>query len=63
MLYMYYVLGACMLSWVPNINPDYPLFNFIFKLYFPFFCVRPSVHSAHSDQIDASGAGHSAILS
>lgn len=31
MLYMYYVLGACMLSWVPNINPDYPLFNFIFK--------------------------------
>lgn len=31
MLYMYYVLGACMLSWVPNINPDYPLFSFIFK--------------------------------
>ena len=63
MLYMYYVLGACMLSWVPNINPDYPLFNFIFKLYFSFSCVRPSVHSAHFDQIGASGAGHSAILS
>ena len=39
------------------------LFNFIFKLYFPFSCVRPSVHSAHSDQIGASDAGHSAILS
>ena len=22
---------ACFLSLVPNINPDYPLFNFIFK--------------------------------
>lgn len=29
-LYLYFVLGACLLSWVPNVNPDYPLFNFIF---------------------------------
>ncbi|MDE6138879.1 MAG: YggT family protein [Candidatus Gastranaerophilales bacterium] len=31
-LYMYFILGACMLSWVPNINPNYPLFYYIFKL-------------------------------
>lgn len=31
-LYMYFILGACILSWVPNINPDYPLFHYIFKL-------------------------------
>lgn len=30
-LYLYFVIGACLLSWVPNINPDYPLFDFIFK--------------------------------
>ena len=29
--YIYYVIGACVLSWVPNINPDYPLFDFLFK--------------------------------
>ncbi len=29
-LYMYYVGIACLLSWVPNINPDYPFFHFIF---------------------------------
>lgn len=29
-LYMYYVGIACLLSWVPNINPNYPLFHFIF---------------------------------
>ena len=29
-LYMYYVGLACLLSWVPNINPDYPLFHYIF---------------------------------
>ncbi len=27
---MYFIVGACILSWVPNINPDYPLFHFIF---------------------------------
>ena len=30
-LYIFYVIGACILSWVPNINPDYPLFSYIFK--------------------------------
>ena len=30
-LYLYFVIGACILSWVPNINPNYPLFNLIFK--------------------------------
>lgn len=30
-LYLYFVIGACLLSWVPNINPDYPLFDFIFN--------------------------------
>ncbi len=30
-LYMYFILGACVLSWVPNINPNYPLFHYIFK--------------------------------
>lgn len=29
-LYLYFVIGACVLSWIPDINPDYPLFNFIF---------------------------------
>lgn len=29
-LYMYYVGIACLLSWIPNINPNYPLFHFIF---------------------------------
>ena len=29
--YLYFVVMACFLSLVPNINPDYPLFNFIFK--------------------------------
>ena len=29
-LYLYFIIGACILSWIPNINPDYPLFNFIF---------------------------------
>ena len=30
-LYLYYVVMACFLSLVPNINPDYPLFHYIFK--------------------------------
>ncbi len=29
--YLYYVVMACFLSLVPNINPNYPLFKFIFK--------------------------------
>lgn len=39
-LYMYYVAMACLLSWVPNINPDYPLFHFIFKST-GFFILKP----------------------
>lgn len=31
-LYLYYVVMACFLSLVPNINPDYPLFHYIFKI-------------------------------
>ena len=30
-LYLYFVVMACFLSLVPNINPNYPLFDFIFK--------------------------------
>lgn len=29
-LYLYYIVVACFLSLVPNINPNYPLFKFIF---------------------------------
>ena len=29
-LYLYFIIGACILSWVPNINPAYPLFHYIF---------------------------------
>ena len=31
-LYLYFIVGACVLSWVPNINPNYPLFHYIFNL-------------------------------
>lgn len=31
-LYLYFIVFACILSWVPNINPNYPLFNLIFKI-------------------------------
>ena len=30
-LYLYFIVVGCLLSWIPNINPNYPLFNFIFK--------------------------------
>lgn len=30
-LYLYYVVMACLLSLLPYINPNYPLFNAIFK--------------------------------
>lgn len=29
-LYMYFIIFGCLLSWVPNLNPDYPLFHMIF---------------------------------
>lgn len=31
-LYLYFIIMACFLGWVPNINPNYPLFHYIFKL-------------------------------
>lgn len=31
-LYLYFVVGACFLALVPNINPAYPLFDYIFKI-------------------------------
>lgn len=39
-LYLYYLVGACFLSWVPNINYNYPLFHYIFK-FAGFFIVPP----------------------
>lgn len=30
--YLYFVVMACFLALVPNINPDFPLFNCIFKV-------------------------------
>ena len=30
-LYLYFIIGACVLSWIPNVNPEYPLFKMIFK--------------------------------
>lgn len=39
-LYLYFIIGACLLSLVPNINPDYPLFNFIFK-FAGFYIIPP----------------------
>lgn len=40
-LYLYYLVGACLLSWVPNINYNYPLFHYIFK--FAGFYLLPPV--------------------
>ena len=39
-LYLYFVLGACILSWIPNINPNYPLFHYIFK-FAGFYLIPP----------------------
>lgn len=39
-LYLYFVLCACVLSWIPNVNPDYPLFHFIFK-FAGFYLIPP----------------------
>lgn len=30
--YLYFVVMACFLALVPNINPNFPLFNYIFKI-------------------------------
>lgn len=39
-LYLYYVIIACLLGCVPNINPDYPIFDFIFT-FAGFYLVPP----------------------
>ena len=31
-LYLYFVVMACLLTLIPNINPNYPLFDFIFTV-------------------------------
>lgn len=31
-LYIYFIVMACFLGVIPNINPNYPLFNYIFKI-------------------------------
>lgn len=38
--YLYYVVMACFLSLVPNINMDYPLFHYIFK-FAGFYLIPP----------------------
>ncbi|MBD5401576.1 hypothetical protein HDR58_02075 [bacterium] len=40
-LYLYFVVGSCFLALVPNINPDYPMFHYIFK--FAGFYLIPTV--------------------
>lgn len=39
-LYLYFVIMACLLSWVPNINPHYPFFHYIFK-FAGFYIIPP----------------------
>ena len=39
-LYLYFIICACFLSLVPNINPNYPLFSYIFK-FAGFYLIPP----------------------
>ena len=39
-LYLYFIICACFLSLVPNINPNYPLFKYIFK-FAGFYLIPP----------------------
>ncbi len=39
-LYLYFVIMACFLALVPNINPDYPLFHYIFT-FSGFYLIPP----------------------
>ena len=55
-LYLYFVLGACMLSWVPNMNPDYPFFHFIFK-FAGFYLIPPVMGVSFSPAIVMLAAG------
>ena len=40
--YLYFVVMACFMSLVPNLNPDFPLFHCIFKLA-GFYLIPPIV--------------------
>ncbi len=39
-LYLYFVVMACFMSLVPNLNPNYPLFHCIFK-FAGFYLIPP----------------------
>lgn len=39
-LYLYYIVMACFLALVPNLNPNYPLFHYIFK-FAGFYLIPP----------------------
>ena len=39
-LYLYFIVVACILSLIPNINPNYPLFNYIFR-FAGFYLIPP----------------------
>ena len=43
--YLYFVVMACFLSLVPNINPDYPLFDFILCKFITHSDFIYSIHS------------------
>ena len=49
-LYLYFVVGACLLSLVPNINPNYPLFYYIFK-FAGFYLIPPVLGFSFSPMI------------
>lgn len=49
-LYLYFVVMACFLSLVPNINMDYPLFHFIFK-FAGFYIIPPILGVSFSPMV------------
>ncbi|MBP3820994.1 YggT family protein [bacterium] len=48
--YLYFVVMGCFLSLVPNINPDYPLFHYIF-LISGFYIIPPILGISFSPMI------------
>lgn len=55
-LYLYSIIGACVLSWVPNINPDYPLFHYWF-VSAGFYIIPPILGVSFSPVIAMIAAG------
>ena len=49
-LYLYFIVGACLLSLVPNINPNYPLFHYIFK-FAGFYLIPPVLGFSFSPMV------------